>query len=175
MPQKCCSLHISHSYTARQVCCMSTTRVEEALWRSLYLLFHFLPRFIKVNEGWINKRKIWVLWLDRFCFGDIIALIRTDGGCHVILLRWRTGVEHLSMVSAHAGWPSHAQTPGMVVTVIRMTVYGMKRAVCWLTRQSFPSNNSGLGCWWQRSRLPQTGQIEVLRNSMNTNLRTSSA
>ena len=48
---------ISHSYTARQVYCMSTTRVEETLWRSLYLLFHFLPRFIEDNEGWINKRK----------------------------------------------------------------------------------------------------------------------
>ena len=81
----------------------------------------------------------------RFCFIDIIALVRTDGGYHVILLRWRTGVEHLSMVSAHAGWPTHAQSPGMAVTVTRMTKYGVKTAVCWLTRQSFLSNNSGLG------------------------------
>ena len=80
--------------------------------------------------------------MTRFCFGDI-ALIRTDGGCHVILPRWRTGVEHLSMVSAHAGWPSHTQTPVMIVTVIRMTVYGVKIAVFWLTRQSFLSNSSG--------------------------------
>ena len=83
--------------------------------------------------------------ITRFCFGDIIALIRMDGGYHVILLRWRTGVEHLSVVSAHAGWPTHAHTPVMGVTVIRMTVCGVKTAVCWLTRQSFLSNSSGLG------------------------------
>ena len=82
--------------------------------------------------------------ITRFCFTVIMA-VHTDGGYHVILLRWRTGVEHLSMVSAHAGWPTHAQSPDLVVTVIRMTMYGVKTAVCWLTRQSFLSNNSGLG------------------------------
>ena len=68
-----------------------------------------------------------------------------DGGCHVILLRWRTGEEHLlEVVSAHAGWPTHAQTPAMVVTVIRMTMCGAKTAVSWLTRQNFLWNSSGL-------------------------------
>ena len=79
----------------------------------------------------------------RFCLLVVMA-VHTDGGCHVILLRWRTGVEHLSMVSAHAGWPTHAQTSDLVVTVIRMTMFGVKTAVCWLTRQSFQSNSSGL-------------------------------
>ena len=82
--------------------------------------------------------------ITRFCFGVIMA-VHTDGGCHVILLRWRTGAEHLSMVSAHAGWPTHAQTPDLVVTVTRMTMYGVKTAVCWLTRQKGLSSNSGLG------------------------------
>ena len=66
------------------------------------------------------------------------------GGCHVILLRWRTGVENLSMVIAHAGWPTHVQTPVKAVTVIRMTIHGVKTAVSWLTRQSFQQNSSGL-------------------------------
>ena len=75
----------------------------------------------------------------------LFMAVHMHGGCHVILLRWRTGAEHLSIVGAHAGWPTHAQTLVMVVTVIRMTMYGVKTAVCWLTRQSFLSNSSGLG------------------------------
>ena len=64
--------------------------------------------------------------------------IHMDGGCHVILLRWRTGAEHhLEVVSAHAGGPTHVPTPEIVVIVIRMTMYGVKTAVSWLTRQSF--------------------------------------
>ena len=82
--------------------------------------------------------------ITRFC-SLVVMAVHTDGGCRVILLRWRNGVEHLSTASAHAGWPTHAQTPGLVVTVIRMTMYGVKTAVCWLTRQSFLSNSSGLG------------------------------
>ena len=77
----------------------------------------------------------------RCCF---IITTFTDGGCHVILLKWRTGVEHLSGASAHAGWPTHVQIPVMDVTVIRMTMYGVKTAVSWLTRQSFQWNSSGL-------------------------------
>ena len=56
------------------------------------------------------------------------------GRCHVILLRWRTGVEHLSIISAHAGWPTHVRTPITAVTVMLMTRYG---EIFWLTRQSF--------------------------------------
>ena len=53
--------------------------------------------------------------------------LQLHGGCHVIPLGWRTGVEHhLAVASAHAGWPTHAQTPGLAVTVIRMTIHGMK-------------------------------------------------
>ena len=60
------------------------------------------------------------------------------GGCHVILLRWRTGVEHhLAVVSAHAGWTTHVQTPSMAVTVIRMTQFGVRTAVSSLTRHIF--------------------------------------
>ena len=48
--------------------------------------------------------------------------IHMDGGCHVILLRWRTGAEHhLAVVSAHAGWPTHVPTPEIGSIVIRMT------------------------------------------------------
>ena len=79
--------------------------------------------------------------MGRFCF---TITIHADGGCHVILLRWGTGVEHLEMVSAHAEWPNHVQTPVMVVTVIRMTMYDVKTAVFSLTRQSFQWNSSGL-------------------------------
>ena len=63
--------------------------------------------------------------------------IHMDGGCHVILLRWRTGAEHhLAVVSAHAGWPTHVSTPEIVVIVIRMTITGVKTVVSSLTRQS---------------------------------------
>ena len=77
----------------------------------------------------------------RFC---LVITIQTAGGCHVILLRWLTGVEHLSVISAHAGWTTHVQTPPMVVTVIRMTKCGEKTVVSWLTGQSFMSNSSSL-------------------------------
>ena len=50
MPQKCCSLYISHSYAARQVCCMSTTRVEETLWRSLYFFFTSCLESIRISS-----------------------------------------------------------------------------------------------------------------------------
>ena len=60
------------------------------------------------------------------------------GGYHVILVRWRTGaVHHPAVVGAHAGWPTHVQTPVMVATVIRMTGYGVKTAVFSLTRHIF--------------------------------------
>ena len=69
--------------------------------------------------------------------------IHTDGGCRVILLRWHIGVERLlEVVSAHAGWKTHAHQNN-AVTVMRMTKYGVKTAVSWLTRQSFQWNNSG--------------------------------
>ena len=102
------------------------------------LSWRVLPEYLHIVNSLSSMSVI-----TRFCFSVIMA-VHTDGGCHVILLRWRTGAEHLSMVSAHAGWPTHAQTPGLVVTVIRMTMYGVKTAVCWLTRQSFLSNSSGL-------------------------------
>ena len=47
------------------------------------------------------------------------------------------GKHGLVVASAHAGCPTHAQTPGLAVTVIRMTMYGVKTAVCSLTRQLF--------------------------------------
>ena len=55
------------------------------------------------------------------------------GGCHVILLRWRTGVEHPSMVIAHAGWPTHVQTPVMAVTVMIKNYYAWREESCLLT------------------------------------------
>ena len=58
------------------------------------------------------------------------------GGGHVNLLRWRAGVEHLSMVSTHAGWLAHVHSSVLVVTVMWMTKYGVKTAVSWLIRQS---------------------------------------
>ena len=67
-----------------------------------------------------------------------LLTIHTDGGCHVILLRWPTGVEHhLAVASVHAGWTTHAQIPTKAATVIRMTMYGVKTAVSSPTRQSF--------------------------------------
>ena len=69
----------------------------------------------------------------------------TPGGCHVILVRWHTGAEHhLVVVSAHAGWPTRVQIQDMVVTVIRMTKYGVKTVVFLLTRHICQSNSSGL-------------------------------
>ena len=47
------------------------------------------------------------------------------------------GGHRLAVVSAHAGRPTHVQTPGLAVTVIRMTMYDVKTAVCSLTRQLF--------------------------------------
>ena len=77
----------------------------------------------------------------RFC---LVTIIQTAGGCHVILLSWRTGVGHLSMISMHPGWTTHVQTLAMVVTVIKMTKCGEKTVVSWLTGQSFLSNSSSL-------------------------------
>ena len=75
----------------------------------------------------------------------ITRLIQRDGGCHVIQLRWCTGVEHhLAVVRAHAGWPAHVHAPVLVVTVMRMTMYGVKTAVFSLTNHVFQSNSSGL-------------------------------
>ena len=63
----------------------------------------------------------------------------------MILLRWGIGAEHhLVVVSAHAGRPTHVQTQVMVVTVIRMTMYGVKTAVSSLTRHICQLNSSGL-------------------------------
>ena len=70
----------------------------------------------------------------QFCFK--ISVHQSDGGCHVILLKWRTGAEHLAVVSAHAGWPTHVHTPAMVVTV--------KTAVSSLTGHIFQLDSSGL-------------------------------
>ena len=103
------------------------------------LSWRALPEYLHIVNSLSSMSVI-----TRFCFTVIMA-VHTDGGCQVILLRWRTGVEHLSTVSAHAGWPTHAQTLDLVVTVIRMTMYGVKTAVCWQTRQSFRSKSSGLG------------------------------
>ena len=67
------------------------------------------------------------------------------GWCHVILLRWLTGAgHHLAVVSAHAEWTTHVQTPVVAVIVMRMTMFGVKTAVFSLTRQSFQWNSSGL-------------------------------
>ena len=77
----------------------------------------------------------------QFC---LTTTTNMDGGCHVILLRCRTGEEHLAMVSAHAGWLTRVQTPVMAVTVTRMTMYGVKTAVSSLTRPSFLWYKSGL-------------------------------
>ena len=67
--------------------------------------------------------------------------VPTDGGCHVILRRWRTGEgHHPVVVSAHAVW----LTPAVPVTVTGMTKYGERTAVFWLTRQSFQWSSSGL-------------------------------
>ena len=71
--------------------------------------------------------------------------INSLGGCHVIILRLRTGAEHhLAVVSAHAGWQAHVQTPNMVVTVTRMTMYGVKTAVSSLTEPIFQLYSSSL-------------------------------
>ena len=43
------------------------------------------------------------------------------------------------------GMTNSVQTPAMVVTVISMTMYGVKTAVSSLTRHVFQLNSSGLG------------------------------
>ena len=48
--------------------------------------------------------------------------LEKDGGCHVIILTWRTGEEHhLAVVSAHAGWTTRVQIPYMAVTCLLYT------------------------------------------------------
>ena len=79
------------------------------------------------------------------------ALDHLPGGCHVILLRWRAGMEHLSMVSAHAGWPTHVQTPGMVVTVTRMTCMAWRqRSADWQDKASCQTTQ--VWRYWLRTR-----------------------
>ena len=69
-----------------------------------------------------------------------------DGGCHVILQRWRIGGERLSVACAHAEWTGHAKTPVIVVTVMWTTVmYCVKTAVCLWARPFFQLNSLGLG------------------------------
>ena len=93
--------------------------------------------------------QVWVFWCKA------IKIFVKDGGCHVILLRWGTGAEHpLAVVSAHAGWTTHVQTPVMAVTVMRIDMCGVKTAVSSLTRQSFQYNSSGLVI-----------QVEVMRKA----------
>ena len=54
------------------------------------------------------------------------------GGCHVILRRWRTGVDaHLLIpTSAHAEWLTHAQSPATDATATKMIMCGAKTAAC---------------------------------------------
>ena len=44
--------------------------------------------------------------------------------------------EHLLMVSAHAEWTTHAQILVLVVTVMQMTMNGVRTVVSSLTKQS---------------------------------------
>ena len=71
--------------------------------------------------------------------------IHTDGGCHMLLLKWPTGAEHLPVGSAHAVWPTRLQIPVMVVAVMQTTRYSVKTAVSSLTKHIFLWNSSSLG------------------------------
>ena len=70
------------------------------------------------------------------------------GGGHMTLLRWRAGVEHLSMVSAHAGWPAHVHSPVLVVTVMWMTKYRLRqRSPDWWDKASPSTTNVWRYLW----------------------------
>ena len=67
------------------------------------------------------------------------------GGCHVILLKWRTGVEqHPVVTSAHVGWTTHVQSKTYPATVMLMIRNGVKTAGSSLTRLIFQLNSWGL-------------------------------
>ena len=67
-----------------------------------------------------------------------------DGGCHVIIKRWLIGTELLAGVSAHAPRTTPVQTRNVIVTVIRMTLNGVKTAVSSPTKLIFQLNSWGL-------------------------------
>ena len=107
--------------------------------------------FITLERVWLNWPVLPVSPHTASSLSSMSVIIQCyweldkDGGCHVIILRWRTGEEHhLAVVSAHAGWTTRVQTPNVAVTVMLMTTYGVKTAVYSLTRQSFQSKSSGL-------------------------------
>ena len=116
------------------------------------LMWKDLKTRVATHVSFITKERVCLSWpispesphtvsslysmtvLDRGCS----RVEYLPGGCHVIPLTWRTGVEHhLAVVSSHAGWTTHVQSPVMAVAVIRMTKYGVKTAVFSLKRQSF--------------------------------------
>ena len=104
------------------------TRVTFITQELLCLSWRDLPQFLRTVNS-LSSMSVMA--------PDFGLTIHRDGGCHVILLRWRTGAEHhLAVVSAHAGWPTHVPTPEIVVIVIRMTITGVKTVVSSLTRQS---------------------------------------
>ena len=139
--------------------CSATWLIKEELaWQSLVttVRVEHMLKDVKIRDVthviFITKERVCLNWrvspdylrnvsssLSMSVMARVCGLrIHTDGGCHVILLRWRTGVErHPAVVSAHAGWPTHVQTPVNFVTVIRMTLYGGRTAVFSLIRQSF--------------------------------------
>ena len=95
---------------------------------------------------------------------------RTAGGYRVMTPLWSTGEELHQAVAdkyAHAGWPILAQTPVVLVTVMRTTVYGVKTAVSWPTRHSFQLNSSDLETRALIRRVaPYFRKVKVLRDRL---------
>ena len=124
-------------HTCRDLNPLVVTHVTFITQERVSLSWRVLPESHHIVSS-LSSTSVIIQWSPEALF--------TPGGCHVILLRWRTGVEHHpAVVSAHAGWPPHVQIPNMVVTVMQMTKYGVKTAVSSLTRHVCQLNSWGLG------------------------------
>ena len=129
-----------------------TTVRAERTWMGMAVLVVILVTFItkeRVSLSWRvspeSHRTVNSLLSTNVFTQWCLGTEDMPGGCHAILVRWRTGVEHhLAVVSAHAGWPTHVQTQVMAATVIKTTAYGVKTVVSSRTRHICQLNSSGL-------------------------------
>ena len=108
-----------------------TTLKEENAWKVLTITYGTFITPEQVCLSWQVSLKSPQTVNSLSSMSVIILSWHTQaGGYHVTPLRWITGAEHhLAVVSAHAEWPTHAQTPGFLVTVTKMTMCGVKTVV----------------------------------------------
>ena len=84
----------------------------------------------------VNNLSSMSVIIQCYCGPTTTKTVHSDGGCHVMMIRWRTGAERQRMANVHAGWTTHVQTPTVVVIAIKITRSGVKTVASSLIRQS---------------------------------------